>query len=512
MSQEAERLGFDSVWVAESWGNDAFTFAAWVAAHTNTIKIGTGVVQLAARTPTATAMAAMTLDHLSQGRVILGLGVSGPQVVEGWYGRPVQQTAGPHPRVRRHHPQGAQARRAAHQRRRVLPVAVPGRRQCRPRQAAQDHDAPVARFEIPIYLGAEGPKNVAQTVEIADGWLPLYYSPYRPEVYADQLRGMKPGFEIASLVHVNVTDDVSAALWPVKATLGFYIGGMGAKGQNYHTKLMARMGFEEEAYKIQDLFFAGKRDEAIAAVPEEFADEISIVGPPSRIKERLEAWRSSAVTTLLVSARDAEKMKSCATSCSTDHRGRLTRPPTSRSVGIRVWDKVGRCPRIPKIVSVDDHVIEPPHVWTDRGCPRSISTSGRVSSTTRSSSFRTSVACCRGKKAATRRRRPDGSWWYFEDLHYPMVRTHSAVGYPARPAADDRITYDEMIPGVVAERAPPRRHGTQPHRVVAVLPVLGALLRAAPVRGQGQGPRAAVRAGVQRLDGRGVVRRRRAVA
>jgi alkanesulfonate monooxygenase SsuD/methylene tetrahydromethanopterin reductase-like flavin-dependent oxidoreductase (luciferase family) len=165
------------------------------------------------------------------------------------------------------------------------------------------------RDSIPIYLGAEGPKNVAQTVEIADGWLPLYYSPYRPEVYADQLAGMKPGFEIASLVNVNVTDDVSAALWPVKASLGFYIGGMGAKGQNYHTKLMARMGFEEEAYKIQDLFFAGKRDEAIAAVPEAFADEISIVGPPSRIKQRLEAWRTSPVTTLLVSARDPEKLK-----------------------------------------------------------------------------------------------------------------------------------------------------------------------------------------------------------
>src|SRR6185295_16561548 len=133
-------------------------------------------------------------------------------------------------------------------------------------------------------LGAEGPKNVAQTVQIADGWWPLYYSPYRPEVYADQLSGMKPGFEIASLVHMNVTDDVSAALWPVKATLGFYIGGMGAKGQNYHTKLMARMGYEEEAFRIQDLFFEGKRDEAIAAVPEAFADEISLIVPPGKIK------------------------------------------------------------------------------------------------------------------------------------------------------------------------------------------------------------------------------------
>ena len=308
LSQEAERLGFDSVWVAESWGNDAFTFAAWVAAHTETIKIGTGVVQIAARTPTATAMAAVTLDHLSQGRLILGLGVSGPQVVEGWYGRPSNK---PLARTREY----VDIIRKALKREGPLnydgefyPLPYRGEGSVGLGKPLKIMTHPL-RDEIPIFLGAEGPKNVAQTVEIADGWLPLYYSPYRPDVYADQLQGMKPGFEIAALVHVNVTDDVSTALWPVKATLGFYIGGMGAKGQNYHTKLMARMGFEEEAYKIQDLFFAGKRDEAIAAVPEAFADEISIVGPPSRIKERLEAWRSSPITTLLVSARDAEKMK-----------------------------------------------------------------------------------------------------------------------------------------------------------------------------------------------------------
>ena len=165
------------------------------------------------------------------------------------------------------------------------------------------------RTEIPLYLGAEGPKNVAQTAEIADGWLPLYYSPYRREVYADQLAAAKPGFEIAALVNFAVTDDGASGLWPVKATLGFYIGGMGAKGQNYHTKLMARMGFESEAEKIQDLFFAGKRDEAIAAVPDDFADEISLVGPPSRIAARLEAWRASPVTTLLVAGRDAQQLR-----------------------------------------------------------------------------------------------------------------------------------------------------------------------------------------------------------
>jgi F420-dependent oxidoreductase-like protein len=307
-AQVAERLGYDSVWVAESWGNDAFTFGAWVAAHTETIKIGTGVVQLAARTPTATAMAAVTLDHLSNGRLILGLGVSGPQVVEGWYGQPSNR---PLARTREY---VDVIRRALRREGPLefdgefypLPYRGPGSVGLGKPLKIMTHPL---RSEIPIYLGAEGPKNVAQTAQIADGWLPLYYSPYRPEVYADQLVGAKDGFEIAALVTVAVTDDVHSALAGVRGGLGFYIGGMGAKGQNYHTKLMARMGYEEEAYRVQDLFFEGKRDEAIAAVPEEFADEISLVGSPSRIRERLQAWEASPVTTLLVGARDAEQLE-----------------------------------------------------------------------------------------------------------------------------------------------------------------------------------------------------------
>jgi F420-dependent oxidoreductase-like protein len=311
LAQEAERAGWDSVWVAESWGNDAFTFAAWIASNTSRIQIGTGVVQIAARTPTATAMAATTIDHISKGRFILGLGVSGPQVVEGWYGRPSNK---PLARTREY----VEVIRKALRREGPLtndgefyPLPYRGVGSVGLGKPLKIMTHPL-RADIPIYLGAEGPKNVAQTAEIADGWLPLYYSPYRPEVYADQLAAAKPGFEIASLVNFTVTDDVSAGLWPVKASLGFYIGGMGAKGQNYHTKLMARMGYEEEAYKIQDLFFAGKRDEAIAAVPEEFCDEISLVGPPSRIKQRLEAWRDSPVTQLLVGGRDAEQMRQIA--------------------------------------------------------------------------------------------------------------------------------------------------------------------------------------------------------
>jgi len=308
ITQEAERVGFDSVWTAESWGSDAFTPLTWLAAHTSTIKLGTGVVQLSARTPVATAMAAMTLDHLSGGRVILGLGVSGPQVVEGWYGRPSDKPL-------------ARTREYVDIIRRALlregPLSNDGEFYPMPYrgEGSSGLGKPLKimthplRSEIPIYLGAEGPKNVTQTARIADGWMPLYYSPFRPEVYAEQLADAKPGFEIASLVTFNVTDDVATGLWPVKAALGFYIGGMGAKGQNYHTKLMARMGFEEEAYRIQDLFFEGKREEAIAAVPDEFADEISLVGPAGRIAERLELWRSSPVTELLISARDPQSLK-----------------------------------------------------------------------------------------------------------------------------------------------------------------------------------------------------------
>jgi F420-dependent oxidoreductase-like protein len=307
-AREAERLGYDSVWVAESWGNDAFTYAAYVAANTSTIKIGTGIVQMAARTPTATTMAAVTLDHLSGGRLILGLGVSGPQVVEGWYGQPSNR---PLARTREY---VDIIRRAL---RREGPLESDGEFYPLPYrgEGSQGLGKPLKimthplRADIPIFLGAEGPKNVTQTAEIADGWIPLYYSPFRQDVYADQLKDAKPGFEINAMANVTVTDDVAAALLPVKGMLGFYIGGMGAKGQNYHTKLMQRMGFEEEALKIQELFFAGKRDEAIMSVPDDFADEISIVGPPSRIKERLQAWEDSPVTTLMVAGRDPEQLQ-----------------------------------------------------------------------------------------------------------------------------------------------------------------------------------------------------------
>ena len=255
------------MWTAEAWGSDALTPLAYLAAVTDRIQLGTSVVQLAARTPTATAMSAITLDYLSNGRLRLGLGVSGPQVVEGWYGRPSDKPL-------------ARTREYVEIIRRVVAREEPLDFQGEFFQHPYSGDGSVGlgkplksivhpmRRHIPIYLGAEGPKNVAQTAEIADGWLPLYYSPYRQEVYADQLAGAADDFEVASICTFAVTPDdkpetLEAALAIPRAMLAFYIGGMGAKGQNYHTKLAARMGLGKQAEKIQDMFFEGKRDEAV---------------------------------------------------------------------------------------------------------------------------------------------------------------------------------------------------------------------------------------------------------
>ena len=311
LAQAAESAGFDSIWTAEAWGSDAFTPLAWVGAHTSKIRLGTSVVQLSARTPTATAMAALTLDHLSKGRLTLGLGVSGPQVVEGWYGQPFGK---PLARTREY----IDIIRQVLARERPVkndgphyPLPYHGEGSWGLGKPLKSITHPL-RNKIPIFMGAEGPKNVALAAEIADGWLPLYYAPTRPDVYADSLRHMKPGFEIAQMAIFNITDDVAAGLVPVKMMLGFYIGGMGAKKHNFHMNLMGRMGYEAEATKIQELFLAGKREEAVAAVPDAFADEISLVGPVERIKDRLQAWRESPVTTLLVTAQDKGQLNSLA--------------------------------------------------------------------------------------------------------------------------------------------------------------------------------------------------------
>ena len=299
LAQEAERMGFDSVWTGEAWGSDAFTPLAWIGAQTERIRLCTGVVQLSARTPTATAMHALTLDHLSNGRFTLGLGVSGPQVVEGWYGQPFSK---PLARTREYIDIVRQVLR------REGPVTNDGPHYPLPYhgEGAWGLGKPLKpithplRADLPILLGAEGPKNVALAAEIADGWVPLYYSPTRPEVYGT-LGPTKPGFEVCvTVMGCRITDDVEDGLLATKAGLAFYIGGMGAKDRNFHMELMCRMGYEDAANRIQELFFEGKREEAIGLVPSAFADEISLVGPKERIRDKLAAWEESPVTTMIV--------------------------------------------------------------------------------------------------------------------------------------------------------------------------------------------------------------------
>ncbi|WP_338898539.1 LLM class F420-dependent oxidoreductase [Streptomyces sp. TG1A-60] len=309
LAREAERLGYDSVWTAESWGSDAFTPLTWIAAHTSRIKLGTAIAQMAARSPTTTAMHALTLDHLSGGRALLGLGLSGPQVVEGWYGRPFPRS-----------PLTA-TREYVDVVRQVLgregPVELDGRFHRLPYDGPDGTGVGKAlksvthplRADLPVLLGAEGPKNIAQTTRIADGWLPLYWSPTRTDVYEASLADAPDGFLIAPMARAKVCDDVAEGLLPVKAVLGFYIGGMGHAKRNFHADLMARMGYEEEARRIQRLFLDGRREEAVLAVPDAFADEISLVGPRRRIAERLELWRKGPVTDLLVLAPDPHTLR-----------------------------------------------------------------------------------------------------------------------------------------------------------------------------------------------------------
>tara|TARA_B100001179_G_scaffold232497_1_gene225642 strand:- start:19 stop:1038 length:1020 start_codon:yes stop_codon:yes gene_type:complete len=311
IAQEAETLGYEAIWTAEAWGSDVFTPLSWIGAHTSKIKLGTGIAQLSARTPAATAMAALTLDHLSGGRMILGLGVSGPQVVEGWYGQPFGK---PLSRTREY----VEIIRKILKREEPVtnegdhyPLPYKGEGSWNLGKPLKSITHPL-RPDLPIFLGAEGPKNVSMTAEIADGWLPLYYSPYRQEVYADQIKNAKESFEISAGVTIEICDDIEKGLIPIKNSLAFYIGGMGAAKRNFHTELMGRMGFESEAKNIQKLFLEGKRTEAAVAVPDQFADEISLVGPPERIKERLEAWKETPITSILIGTHNKEKLRQTA--------------------------------------------------------------------------------------------------------------------------------------------------------------------------------------------------------
>ncbi|MFG1614813.1 LLM class F420-dependent oxidoreductase [Nonomuraea wenchangensis] len=292
----AERLGYDSVWTAEAYGSDAFTPLAWYGARTSRIKLGTSVAQLSARPPVTTAMTAMTLDHLTGGRLLLGVGASGPQVVEGWYGQPF---ARPLARTREY----VEIMRKVW--RRAEPVTADGPHYPLPLPDGLGKPLKLIthplRPDIPVYLGAEGPKNVALAADIAQGWLPLFAFPEKiEEMYGGALAGAPAGFEVAAMVTVVVSDDVRAALDGVKLMLTLYIGGMGARHRNFHADIIGRMGYAEAAEHIQALYLAGRKDEAFRAIPDELADGISLVGPPGRIRERLELWRKSPVTSLLV--------------------------------------------------------------------------------------------------------------------------------------------------------------------------------------------------------------------
>jgi F420-dependent oxidoreductase-like protein len=304
---EADRLGFDSIWAAEAYGSDALTPIAWWGSKTKNVRIGTAIAQMSARQPAAAAMAAMTLDHLSGGRFILGVGVSGPQVVEGWYGMPF---AKPLARTREY---VKIIRKIVAREDRVTnegphyPLPYPDGTGLGKPLKSSIHPL---RDEIPIFLGAEGPKNVALAAEICDGWLALFFSPGNQDFYRDALaegfaregaRRSWEDFEIAATVPVILHDDVEQAADFLRPMYALYFGGMGARAANFHHDVAVRLGYEAEAKKIQDLYLEGKKHEAAAAVPTALVEDLALIGSEAKVRDDLEAWRESIATTILVS-------------------------------------------------------------------------------------------------------------------------------------------------------------------------------------------------------------------
>jgi F420-dependent oxidoreductase-like protein len=313
---EAERLGFDSVWTAEAWGSDAVTPLAWIAAQTKKIRLGTAIMQLPGRSPANTAMTAMTLDALSNERFILGLGTSGPQVVEGWHGVPFDK---PLTWLREY----VQIVRLILARER--PLEFSGERYTIPYKGpgATGLGKPLksiihGRKDIPIYTGSMAPKSQAMSAEIADGMLLTCFHPERYDVLAPHLEegfakaGNGKGianFDLAPTVAVIVGDDLDACRAPLKASLALYIGGMGAREKNFYNAYIRKVGFEAEAIQIQDLYLAGKKKEAIAAVPDALVDALHMVGPKERIRDRFQAWKASKVGTLIIGTPQLEAIR-----------------------------------------------------------------------------------------------------------------------------------------------------------------------------------------------------------
>jgi F420-dependent oxidoreductase-like protein len=312
----AEESGFDAVFTAEAWGSDAFTPLAWWGRETSRVRLGTSIVQMSGRTPTSIAMHALTLDHLSGGRVVLGMGVSGPQVVEGWYGQPfakplartrevvdiirqVLRREGPVTNAGPHYPLPFTGEGSVGLGKPLKPIVHP------------------LRADVPIWLGAEGPKNVAQTAEIADGWIPIFYTPASAEMYQPWLdegfarpgaRHTRETFEIAATCHLEITDDPQPVVDFLKPVTALYMGGMGAKEQNFHKNVFDRMGYADLTDEVQRLFLSGQKDEAAALIPDELVHALHIIGDEEHVRAKIKEWEASGVTTLVLSCRSAEEI------------------------------------------------------------------------------------------------------------------------------------------------------------------------------------------------------------
>lgn len=316
LAREAESLGLDSVWMSETWGSDAIVLATWVAAHTERIGVGVGVAQMPARTPANIGMASLTIDHLSGGRFRLGLGTSGPQVAEGWHG-----TVFDHPLDRtREYVDIVRAVVA-----REAPVSHEGRHYLLPAVGGTGAGKPLKtnvrplRPAIPIYLAAMGPRNVALTAEIAEGWMPLLYSPEHAGVFGGPLQEGAEGrdpvlgpLDVAPMAWVAIGDDLEAGRDAIRSVMALYIGAFGSKETNFYRALVARCGYEAEATRIQELMLDGRRTEAGAAVPDRLVDEFALIGPVARVADRLQAYRDAGVTTLLVQTTELEMIRAVA--------------------------------------------------------------------------------------------------------------------------------------------------------------------------------------------------------
>jgi len=313
---EAERLGYDSVWTAEAYGSDAVTPLAYLAAKTSRIKLGTGIMQLAGRTPAMCAMTMSTLDALAGGgRVLVGLGLSGPQVVEGWHGQPYDK---PVARLREY----VNILRQIWAREK--PVVLEGKAYQVPYRGADATGLgkPLKSIlhgrNLPIYLATMQPQSVRLTAEVADGWLPIWFSPQRMDMFKAPLEeGFRRAgngkswkdFDIAAGCTVVIGDDVKACLAQLKPTLALYVGGMGAKNKNFHNEMVSRYGYGDVAAKIQDLYLSGRKQEATALVPDELCDEMSLCGPESRIRQRYRTWEDAGVSTMLVQSSQPQAYK-----------------------------------------------------------------------------------------------------------------------------------------------------------------------------------------------------------